>query len=102
MKFQERGKHLIVIDDNYDSFDSSDDTIGIKTWFNERYVKDTSKKIKESNWSQTKRRHSYDKTAFRILSGWKDKSIIKIVPKEAEFVEKWFMTFISPVPVIVK
>ena len=45
-EFQERGKHLIVIDDNYDSFDSSDDTIGIKTWFNERYVKDTSKKIK--------------------------------------------------------
>ena len=40
------GKHLIVIDDNYDSMDSSDDTIGIKTWFNERYVKDTSKKIK--------------------------------------------------------
>ena len=28
-EFQERGKHLIVIDDNYDSFDSSDDTIGI-------------------------------------------------------------------------
>jgi len=45
-EFQERGKHLIVIDDNYDSFDYSDDTIGIKTWFNERYVKDTSKKIK--------------------------------------------------------
>ena len=61
-EFQERGKHLIVIDDNYDSFDSSDDTIGIKTWFNERYVKDTSKKIK--------RRHSYDKTAFRILPGY--------------------------------
>lgn len=31
-EFQERGKHLIVIDDNYDSFDSSDDTIGIKTF----------------------------------------------------------------------
>ena len=45
-EFQERGKHLVVIDDNYDSMDSSDDTIGIKTWFNERYVKDTSKKIK--------------------------------------------------------
>ena len=47
-EFQERGKHLIVIDDNYDSMDSSDDTIGIKTWFNERYVKDTSKKIKRA------------------------------------------------------
>lgn len=33
---------------NYDSMDSSDDMIGIKTWFNERYVKDTSKKIKRA------------------------------------------------------
>ena len=32
----ERG---IVIDDNCDSEESNDDTIGIKTWFNERYVK---------------------------------------------------------------
>ena len=47
-EFQERGKHLIVIDDNYDSMDSSDDTIGIKTWFNERYVKHTSNKIKRA------------------------------------------------------
>ena len=47
-EFQERGKHLVVIDDNYDSMEPADDTIGIKTWFNERYVKDTSKKIKRA------------------------------------------------------
>ena len=46
--FQERGKQLIVIDDNYDSMQADDDTIGIKTWYNERYVKDTSKKIKRA------------------------------------------------------
>lgn len=43
-EFQERGKQLIVIDDSYDSSNPDDDTIGIKTWFNEKYVKDTSKK----------------------------------------------------------
>ena len=32
-EFQEQGKRLIVIDDNYDSSDSEDDTIGIKTWY---------------------------------------------------------------------
>lgn len=40
------GKRLILIDDNYDTLKDNDDFIGIKSWFNERYVKDTSKKIK--------------------------------------------------------
>ena len=47
-EFQERGKHLIVVDDHYDNEISEDDTIGITTWFNERYVKDTSKKIRHA------------------------------------------------------
>ena len=33
-EFQERGKHLIIIEDNYNSMDSINDTIRIKTWFN--------------------------------------------------------------------
>ncbi len=40
------GKRLILIDDNYDTLKDNDDIIGIKSWFNERYVKDASKKIK--------------------------------------------------------
>lgn len=41
-------KRLIVVNENYDSDKPGDDDIvGIKTWFNERYVKDTSKKIKK-------------------------------------------------------
>lgn len=40
------GKRLILIDDNYDTLKDNDDFIGIKSWFNERYVKDASKKIK--------------------------------------------------------
>lgn len=40
------GKRLILIDDNYDTQQDNDDCIGIKSWFNERYVKDASKKIK--------------------------------------------------------
>lgn len=49
-EFGRQGVRLIAIDDMYDSFrdGSEDDIIGIKTWFNERYVKDISKKIKKS------------------------------------------------------
>ncbi|MDF2943276.1 MAG: Recombinase [Herbinix sp.] len=43
---RERGKRLLIVDDNYDTMEDEDDIIGIKTWYNERYVKDTSKKIR--------------------------------------------------------
>lgn len=38
-EMEEMGKRVILIDDNYDSFYSDDDIIGIKTWDNERHVK---------------------------------------------------------------
>ncbi len=94
-EFQERGKHLIVIDDNYDSMDSSDDTIGIKTWFNERYVKDTSKKIKRAIGARQKEGTLMTKPPFGYCRDTKDKSIIKIVPKEAGFVKMIYELYIS-------
>jgi len=48
------GKTLIAIDDNYDSSKDNDDIIGIKTWYNERYVKDLSKKIRSNIYSHMK------------------------------------------------
>lgn len=40
------GIRVILIDDNYDSACSDDDIIGIKTWDNERHVKNTSRKVR--------------------------------------------------------
>lgn len=37
---------LIAVNDNYDTLKDCDDLIGIKTWFNERYSKELSQKIK--------------------------------------------------------
>lgn len=87
-EFQERGKHLVVIDDNYDSMDSSDDTIGIKTWFNERYVKDTSKKIKRAIGARQKEGTLITRPPFGYRRNEKDKTILEIVPKEAEYIKK--------------
>lgn len=39
-------KEIISINDNYSNLKDDDSIIGIKAWFNERYVKDISKKIK--------------------------------------------------------
>ena len=94
-EFQERGKHLIVIDDNYDSMDSSDDTIGIKTWFNERYVKDTSKKIKRAIGARQKEGTLMTQPPFGYRRNAKDKTILEIVPKEAEFIKLVYKLYIS-------
>lgn len=45
-EMEEQGKRVILIDDNYDTLYSDDDIIGIKTWDNERHVKNTSRKVK--------------------------------------------------------
>ena len=45
-ELKEKGKRLLLVDDNYDTFGDDDDVIGIKTWYNERYVKDASKKVR--------------------------------------------------------
>lgn len=37
---------VIAIDDNYSNFQDNDSTIGIKTWHNELYVKESHKKVK--------------------------------------------------------
>lgn len=41
-------KEVILISDEYSNLRSDDDMIGIKTWFNERHVKDTSKKVRNA------------------------------------------------------
>lgn len=94
-EFQERGKHLIVIDDNYDSMDSSDDTIGIKTWFNERYVKDTSKKIKRAIGARQKDGTLMTQPPFGYRRNEKDKTLLEIVPQEAENIKLVYELYIS-------
>lgn len=94
-EFQERGKQLLVIDDGYDSLNSDDDTIGIKTWYNERYVKDTSKKIKRALGARQKEGTLMTQPPFGYKRNEKDKAIIEVVPKEAEYVKMVFDLYLK-------
>lgn len=94
-EFQERGKHLIVIDDHYDSINSGDDMVGIQTWFNERYVKDTSKKIKRAIHARQKKGTLMTKPPFGYRRNASDRTILEIVPKEAETVKLIYKLYIS-------
>lgn len=43
---KDNGCEVIALDDGYSNYQDNDSTIGIKTWHNELYVKESSKKVK--------------------------------------------------------
>ncbi len=94
-EFQERGKHLVVIDDNYDSMEPGDDTIGIKTWFNERYVKDTSKKIKRAIGAKQKEGTLLIRPPFGYRRSTDNPTMFLIDPVEAESIRFIYRLYLS-------
>ena len=84
---EEKNVRLIAINDNYDSLKDNDDLIGIKTWYNERYIKDISVKIR-SNVHQKLKEGEYlgtppfgYKKDYQVINN-KLKSINKLVADE--------------------
>ena len=73
----------------------------LKTWFNERYVKDTSKKIKRAIGARQKEGTLITRPPFGYRRNAEDKMILEIVPKEAEYIRK-FTIYTFPVLVIEK
>ena len=53
-EFAKKDKEIISINDNYSNLSDEDSMVGITMWFNERYVKDISKKIKSVIHSKQK------------------------------------------------
>ncbi len=94
-EFHERNKHLIVVDDHYDSEVSEDDTIGITTWFNERYVKDTSKKIRHALGAKQKEGTLMTQPPFGYRRIGKNRENLEIVPKEAEYIKLIYDLYIQ-------
>lgn len=84
-EFYKGGNRLIVVDDDYDSDYTDDDIIGIKTWYNERYIKDTSKKIRRVLGARQKEGTLIVHVPFGYIRNEKNKEQIEIIPKEAEY-----------------
>lgn len=59
-----QGVRLIAIGDNYDTLRDEDDIIGIKTWYNERYTKDISKKIRASLYEKMRKGEHIGKAPY--------------------------------------
>ncbi|MDF2539614.1 MAG: site-specific recombinase, invertase Pin-like protein [Herbinix sp.] len=97
-EFRERGKRLIIIDDQYDTQNAEEDEIlGIKTWVNEKYIKDTSKKIK----SVFRTRQKEGTLIINVPFGYKkcrndsEQSQVEMIPSEAAYIRNIFDLYLQ-------
>lgn len=94
--FMERGIRLILVNDNYDSFyTEEDDILGIKTWYNERYVKDTSKKMKKVLRAKQKEGTLAVRPCFGYEVPADDKCALCVVESEARIIRRIFGLYLE-------
>lgn len=94
--FKERGIRLILVNDNYDSFyTEEDDILGIKTWYNERYVKDTSKKMKRVLRARQKEGTLAARPCFGYEVSGENKCALHVVEREARTIRKIFDLYLE-------
>lgn len=94
-EFASKNIRLIAINDNYDSFKDDDDIVGIKTWFNERYVKDISKKIKKVFMMKKEKGEVIGRRHVPYGYTLNEKREIVIFEEEAKVVRKIFEMYIQ-------
>jgi DNA invertase Pin-like site-specific DNA recombinase len=92
---KEQGKRLLLVDDDYDTYQDNDDVIGIKTWYNERYVKDTSKKIKRALGARQKEGSLVIGVPFGYMRNTNDSNKIEVVDIEASYVRYIFDLYLQ-------
>lgn len=92
---EEYNVRLILINDNYDSFKDDDDIIGIKTWYNERYIKDLSKKIVTSLKVRQEDGGLLTKVPFGYKRDEETKNRLIVDEEAAEIVSKIFKLYIE-------
>lgn len=94
-KLKEKNVRLILLSENYDSQRDPDDLIGIKTWFNEFYVKDISRKIKSVfNLKKAKGELlTLPPFGYRFVKG--NKSMIEPDPEQAEIVKYIYKLYLG-------
>ena len=107
-EFKTMQKNLILVSEmggTYDVLNDRDDCIGITTWFNERYVKDCSKKTRDHMYSKQKsgrlimgNYYGYIKDRDDITKLYVDESIKPVVQKIFKlYIEGYGMKKISDI-----
>lgn len=92
---EEHNVRLILIHDNYDSSKDEDDIIGIKTWYNEKYIKDISKKIKANLSTKQIESGLITKVPFGYKRSDADRHRLIIDEEAADVVRRIFQLYID-------
>lgn len=94
---QEQDKRILLPEEGkgYDSYTDDDDIIGIKTWFNERYVKDISRKIKASMYARQRKGDLIMGNLYGYTKDALDKSKLIIDVNAKEVIELIFRLYIE-------
>ncbi len=94
---QEQGKRILLPEEGkgYDSHVDDDDIIGIKTWFNERYVKDISRKIKAGMYARQRKGDLIMGNLYGYGKDPLDKSKLRTDANTKEVIELVFRLYIE-------
>ncbi len=95
-ELKERGIRLVLVNDGYDSVSKEeDDILGIKTWYNERYVKDASKKMKQVLHARQRAGTLAARPCFGYEVSQGQKQELCIVEREARVVREIFRLYLE-------
>ncbi len=97
-KIREQGKRMILIEEGssgYDTDNDDDDIIGIKTWYNERYVKDISRKIRSNIRSKQKNGKILFHSYYGYKKDVKDKAKLVVDPIIAPIIQFIFECYLD-------
>lgn len=94
-RLQAHNVRVILIDDNYDSATDSDEILGIKTWYNERYIKDGSRKVRNAIKIMQEKADYVQSVPFGYVKDPFNKEKYYIDPDAAVWVKKIFDLYIN-------
>lgn len=94
---QEYGKRILLPEEGrgYDSNSDDDDIIGIKTWYNERYIKDISRKIKANMHARQRKGDLIMGNLYGYIKDPIDKSKLHIDENVRPVIELIFKLYIE-------
>ncbi|ACV61143.1 Resolvase domain protein [Desulfofarcimen acetoxidans DSM 771] len=92
---KERNIRLIALTDNYDSFRDDDEIIGIKTWVNEHYARDISKKVRYNLKKKMQNGEYLGRPPFGYLKSSLEKNKLVVNEQYRELIPKIFELYIE-------
>ncbi len=89
---EENGVRVITYDGRYDS-SKDNDTVGIDTWYNERYIKDISRKIRANIRFKIQKGEYIGNSPFGYLKSLDEKNKLIVNEAEAEVVKEIYRLY---------